>query len=110
MAIPSEKRRVTVDLRDPVYDAFAQFAATAYPDRGITDALREAALAFMGTEPLDAARLTARHAAYTAARNELSRFYRDAMAKAADHFQAQHEQTQQEVAEMIAAGILPRAA
>lgn len=71
--MPSKTRYISINVQDPVFDAFARWAATAYPDRPLADAHREACLDMMGTDPDEAARAAARRSAWLITRIEVSR-------------------------------------
>lgn len=70
-AAQSAPLRTTVSFSDPAFAAFRDFAASAYPGLPISTALREAVLIAMGTDPLEAARVAARRAAYLSARSRI---------------------------------------
>jgi len=96
-------RRLSLSIEDPVFDSFARFAATAYPDQPVSAALREAALAYMGADPLDAARSAARRSAYLVAKIQfgtiMARAYREATAL----LEAQDAEARAELGALLAA-------
>ena len=100
MARDPYRRRATVPLEEPVFDAFAQFAATAYPNQPLVATIREACLAFMGTDPLDAARIAARRAAWLVARREIAMILVPAMKRAAQAFEQEFETAGVELASL----------
>ena len=67
-----QPKRITVSLDDPAFAAFTEFAALAYPEQPLSAAVREACLVYMGTDPMEAARVSARRTAYLEARREVS--------------------------------------
>ncbi len=66
MAQTTRSRRITIDLGDPVFDAFRRFAEAAYPAQPLSAAVREACIALMAVDPMEATRFAARRAAWLA--------------------------------------------
>jgi hypothetical protein len=97
-------RTAHVRLDDPTFDAFAAFAAAAYPDQPITAAIREACLVLMGTDPMEAAKAAARRAAWIVARGQLAKSFGDAFRKANVDFEALRENSREELRAMLANG------
>jgi hypothetical protein len=108
MATPRPKR-IAFSTDDPIFEAFLDFAAAAYPDQAPGAAVREACLVYTGTDPMEAARTAARRAAYLEARIEMNaimnRFYR-LLVKVTDR---RLDDAYRELAEMEAAGQVVRA-
>ena len=84
---PRKRRQCSLDLTDPVFDAFTQFAATAYPEQPLVFAVREACLAYVGTDPLEAARVAARRAAWIVTRIQVLRAVKHILGQVADALQ-----------------------
>ena len=86
-----KRRQAYVNLDEPIFEAFEQFAATAYPDQPLTAALREAALAYMGTDPLDSIKVAVRRSSWLIAKIQIARLLGGAMGQAAATFRAEGE-------------------
>ncbi len=72
MPVAGAKKRIVLVLGDdPILLAFADVAATAYPELPLVHTLREAILVFMQTDPLHAATVAARRAALADARRRI---------------------------------------
>lgn len=107
---PKPKKRIIwmkID-GDPLLESFADFAATAYPDRPLNDAAREAITAFMGTEPLDAARQIARRAAFLLVKKQAADLYRMAFAQVTERFAMIAAEDEAEIEQLTAVGAIPR--
>jgi len=69
-------RQTTVNFDDTIFDAFIAWCSTVYPEltpqAALRGGLREAALAYMGTEPMEAARAAARRAAWLHAKIQIT--------------------------------------
>lgn len=101
------RRQLTITLNDTVFGAFADFAATAYPEQSIAVAVREACLAYMGTDPMEAARSAARRAAWLTARAEFTDVVLATLKRAGALVEAQNESAKAELRELITSGLLP---
>jgi hypothetical protein len=93
-------------LDEPTFAAFADFAKAAYPEQPITAALREAALAYMGTDPMEAARTAARRAAWLSSRVEFTNVVLSTLRRAGQLIESQNEAAKAELREMISAGMI----
>lgn len=103
----AKRRQAYVNLDEPIFDAFEKAARTAYPDRTLADSLREAALLFVGSDPLDAVKMAARRAAWLEAKIQIATIIGTAMKKAGEIFAMDVEAARNELAAMEASGSIP---
>jgi len=97
-----------VNLDEPAFKAFQEFAATAFPGHPLTSAIREAILVFMGTDPLEASKSAARRAAWLTAKVEIARMIGSAMQGTATKFQMDADNANQELDDLEAQGLIQR--
>lgn len=103
MASNSKKITVCLDPEDPIVAAYLDFARTALPEHPPAAAIREAILAYAGTDPLEAARSAARRATLLLERRRAVAIIARIMRETADGYERTLGTIDEELREFIAA-------
>ncbi len=101
-------KRIQFSTDDEVFGPFMEFCAAAYPDQSPVNAVREACLVYMGTDPMEAARAAARRGAFLEARIQLNTIAAKLFHFAQMVMREQIAEAETELAAMIASGQIER--